>query len=372
MKNFLTSFSKLNYTKAKSFGQNLGQNLKKQVTNITSKSGRSTKNALAASLIGLASITAGGVLYATNSDRCEIQNCTYVDDTNTDTNELENELKYINPQLLAKGNGVDTTLIEPSELEILLDYGPLEGLPIRTVNQVRETIYSNFKNVDANSPNAKQEINNQIKNSQNFINGIAIDANSSISQFYTKDEIKYLYKFVSNAEILTQVDFAELQQYQKDVSITKALLRNSLSRIERNDYNRDKKMQEQVERSQKFVNRIVDGYKLRGKVIGNIDCNENLTKKEFMNLLDLSPLYGMKKDLAYKIIIEAVGDYKPYTLRDNSNEDDVQELNKEIMAKLSEVQQYINNKAMELNPNIIKFDPEQKTTTIIGFEDIKQ
>ena len=372
MKNFLTSFSKLNYTKAKSFGQNLEQNFKKQVTNITSKSGRSTKNALAASLIGLASITAGGVLYATNNDRCETQNCTYVDDTNTDTNELENELKYINPQLLAKGNGVDTTLIEPSELEILLDYGPLEGLPIRTVNQVRETIYSNLKNIEANDSDSKLEINNQIKNAQSFINGVAIDSYFSIRQFYTNDELEYLFNFVSGSEILNRINFTELRQYQEDLSMTKLLIRNSLSNIKRNDPICEEKVKKQVESSQKFIDRLVDNYKLQEKLIGNLDCNEQLTQKEFINLLDLSMLTGLEKNLAYTIIADAIGDYKPYTLRDNCNEDDVQELNKEIMAKLSEVQQYINNKAMELNPNIIKFDPEQKTTTIIGFEDIKQ
>lgn len=366
MKKFLSPFNKLNCGNVKIFGQNLGQKLKNQVTNITSKSSNTTKNALVASLISLASITAGGILYTGCNDTKEKQSYTYINDSTELDTELDKELERIpDPQMLAKVNGADSTLVEPNELDILLDYSPLEGLPLKTVTQIRETIYSNFKNVDANSSNAKQEINNQIKNAQSFINGVAIDSYFSIRQFYTKNELKHLYKHISGSEILNRIDFTELQKYQEDLSMTKFLIRNSLSNIERNDPKCEEKMQEQVEHSQKFVNRIVDGYKLRGKVIGNIDYNENLTKKEFMNLLDLSPLYGMKKNLAYKIIIEAVGDYKPYTLYDNSTENDVNKLNEKILSKLSEAQQYINDKAAELNTNIIKYDPEHKNTIII-------
>lgn len=84
----------------------------------------------------------------------------------------------------------------------------------------------------------------------------------------------------------------------------------SLDKIKRDDEDAFKKKEKAIEDAQRFVDGIVNKYKMRAKVSGNYNGDDVLSKSELATLLNTQSLMGLPDNIAFRIIAKALEDYK--------------------------------------------------------------
>lgn len=215
---------------------------------------------------------------------------------------------------LAKG-GKRNDYLERQEFEKLLDYSALEGMS----KSLRETIKINarsmFLPIDMNSPNAKEEILKQVKNAQHSINTVSEDLKKNPIKSYRQMYMEYAMNNITDKEILDNVDFSELEQYQYDMTMVRGLISMSRDEIRRNDADVAQKRQRAIDDAQAFVDGIVKKYKTRATVTGNYNGDEVLSKGELATLLNLECLNDLPEPVQYGIVAKVLQSYEPRDLR---------------------------------------------------------
>ena len=249
-------------------------------------------------------------------------------------------------KIIAKA-GKDSTVLERREFEGLLDYSQLEGLP----KSIRESMKINarigFTPVDMKKPNAEQELLKQLRASQRSINTQAENYKKNPPKSSRQLYYEYAMKYVTDREILDQVDFSELSIYQHDMTVLRHLIASSRDKIERNDMKAEEKKAKQIEDAQKLVNNIVQKYKMKAKVQGNYDGNDVLTKGELASTLDMSVLKGLPDEWQMRIIAKAVEQYKPMDVRYATDQRQVDRTNEKVDVEKEKAQKELDKWAVK-------------------------
>lgn len=315
---------------------------KETTENKTNKS----KNMLVGSLIALATIGTPTAFYIDDNGNYENLDNTEIVESMPEEQEI-----ICNPKALAKG-GENDSIVELNELMNLLNFDSTNGLPKSEIESLKTIAMANLTPVSANDEDAKEKITQQIQRVQEWIDSSANEykVNPPKSEFEKK--IEYNMKYVTDNEILSNVDVSELSKYQKDKTVLAALISGSRERIERSDADAIEKVEKQVEDAQKLVDAITDKYKRNAKIAGNTDFDNTLSKKELVNMLDLRSLEGLTKNEKTKILKSAIKGYKPvmFDVRDNS---DIKRTNKQLTQIVQNTQDKIDSQADALKRKAI-------------------
>ena len=262
---------------------------------------------------------------------------------------------------LAKG-GKDSTVLEAHEFRKLIDFTPLDGMSKSARTGVEISSTASFLPINMNDYKSKEEILNQVKNSQYIVNHVAEDYKKNPPKSYREMRADYVINNITPEEIMENVDFSELQHYQKDITITKGIISFSLENIKRDDIDAFKKKEKATERAQKFVDGIVNKYKIRAKVSGNYNGDEVLSKGELASLLDTQCLQGLPDEIAFRIIAKALEGYNPMDIRYVTDDKQVERTNEKVEENRQKAQEKLNEWAIKaqdyffpiLHPNEIR------------------
>lgn len=300
------------------------------------------KNFLLGSLIALASLSVPTITML-EMDNYEFENNrTHITMSNDYTDLKQPELEC-NPEAIAKG-GKNDSIVEIKEMMNLLNYDSLNGIPQHVAKDIVSSAMVSLTPINVNTKDAKSKIIEQIKNTQNWIDATAKEYKINPQSAY-QQILEYENKYISTNDVVDRVDFSEIMKYQKDLTVLKALIRNSTSRIERNDNDCAEKFEKEVEKAQNFVNKICAKYKLNSKVAGNGNYDGQLTKEEMINLLDLNSLDGLSIEKQQELLHKVTNSYKTIYFGDIRNNNHAKEINKQVQASLQTIQNSLDTQA---------------------------
>lgn len=327
---FKPTIPKYNYNDDKNIVDNKNPN------NKTNKN--KLKNALLGSLVALSAISIPAIEML---DKPNVETNNYY---TTYTPSQDTEI-MCNPELIAKG-GKNDSLVEISEFLNLLNFSAMEKLPPQKQKTIKMIASANYIPVNICDNNAKEKITEQIVRIQNIVDKtIENNINNPTKSHYQK-MLEHKLNYITSEEIIDNVDFSEILKYQKDISVLKAILRNSVQLIPRNDYNAYHKREKAINDAQNFVNNQVEQYKKYSKIAGNTDYNNYLSKKELINLLNLQSLEGIDKLTQKAIISKAIETYTPITFDNIQDDNKIKEKNQLIGTEVQKAQEIIDSEAL--------------------------
>lgn len=312
-------------------------------------------------LLALSSISVpiGGYLYINNQINKNSQLFEY--ENGYKSYSKEDSMIIENAEKVAKG-GKYSNVIEPEEFMKLLDYSKLNAFSKQTKESIKNSSKYLFEPIDLNTPNVEDQILNMVKTAQNSINKTAdaLKENPILSSRQVIED--YEKRFITDDEILDNVDMSGLKKYQKDLTLVRALINITRDKIERNDPNFEKKRKDAIKSAQSMVDNIVKSYKTKAKVTGNFDGDDILSKSEMANLLDIKCLEGLPEEIKVGILSKVLESYVPINLRFASEEPQIEIYNKQIKNNRQKIQEDLNNWALKaqkefwhlLHPNEVR------------------
>ena len=326
---------------------------------------RALRQLITGALIGASLLSAPIALDKLDNEDDYLFNCSprteYVIDNPQD------QLIYDCANVLAKG-GKDSTRLETKEFEQLIDYSKLNCIPHRATRETARIMTSAaYKPVDMNSPTAKKDLFSQIKSAQQAIDKIAEDYQKNPPKSYWEREIEYAQTYITDNEILDEVDFSELSLYQKDMTVLRSRIRMSNERIKRTDIDAEQKKQKQIEHAQRLVDSIVAKYKMKASVSGNYNADDEVSLGEFISLLNMQNLKDLPDEVRIGIIRKAVEQYKPVCARYATDKRQVDMANEKVEEARKKAQDILDRWAMKaqdelfpiLHPNEIRVRPRE-------------
>ncbi len=295
------------------------------------------RNTLLGSLVALASISIPTIEYL---DKPQVADINY-NITNRNNDKIE---VICNPELIAKG-GKNDSLVETREFLNLLNFDRMKSFPKSTQSGIEMVASAHYHPVMISDKNAKEKIIKQVEEIQKMVDTCIDNYIKNPDKTYEQKILEYQAKYISPVEIIDQVDFSEISKYQRNLSVLKAQLRNSVDRIERKDYYSNEKLQTAVNKAQKFVDELVEQCKKYGKIAGNTDYNNNLSKQELIDLLDHKSIDGLDKWTKRKIINKATDTYTPISFDNIKDENKIKEKNKQIGEEVQKAQYILDCEA---------------------------
>lgn len=297
------------------------------------------RNTLLGSLVALAAITIPTVQHLDKSTTSAQV------DYNITTQDKDKTEIICNPELIAKG-GKSDSIVETREFLNLLNFSAMDNLPKGTKSGIEMVASAHYQPVNIGDVNAKEKLIQQVQDIQEMVDKCIENSLKNPSKTYTQKMLEHKLKYITSEEIIDRVDFSEALKYQRDVSVLKALLRNSVPRIERKDYDSNERANNEVKKAQDFVNKLVEQYKLYGKIAGNSDYNNILSKSELVDLLNHQSLEGIDKWTKKEIISKATESYTPITFDKIKDENKIKEKNKIIGEEVQKAQDILDMEAL--------------------------
>lgn len=211
-------------------------------------------------------------------------------------------------------NGKDSTILEPQEFDMLIDYSKLNEIPKLTRENIKMLSKAGVLPIDTKSFGADEKILAMVKDVQYYVNSAAERWKENPPKSSMQNYYEYCMKYITDEEILENVDFSELLRYQSDITLVKHGINATRERIKRDDIDAYKKKQKAIENAQKVVDTIVARYNTRAKVSGNSDGNTTLTEVELLSLLNLENIEDLPYELKIGIVKKALEGYTPRNL----------------------------------------------------------
>lgn len=302
---------------------------------------RKARNMLVSSLMALATLALPISSNSSNKVEQDYMPTTIEANYNVPTEDTE---VTCNPKALARG-GEDDNVVELKELMGLINFASTEGLSQSEKESIEMVAMARLNQVNAFDPEAKNKINTQIAEVQGLVDKMAKEYKLNPPKTEDEQRMEYARKYITDREILSNVDFSELYRYQKDLTVVKALIAGSRGRIERlNNVDVNEEVDKQIQDAQKFVDCIVARYKKRAKVAGNTDFDNSLSQKELINLLDLRSLDGLPYAEQVNILRAAISGYKPQYFS-AENEEDIKRTNEELTKIVQNTQDKLDSQA---------------------------
>ena len=259
----------------------------------------------------------------------------------------EDDLKILEKaDSLAKG-GKQGNVLEAHEFCQLLDFSPLNTIPKLSREGAKIASTANFLPINMTKLDSEEEILKQVKTSQYMINRLAEGYEKNPPKTSQDQYMDYVINNITPDEILEKVDFSELEQYQKDLTITKGIMSFSLNKIRRDDEDAFKKKEKAIEDAQRFVDGIVNKYKMRAKVSGNYNGDDVLSKSELATLLNTQSLMGLPDNIAFRIIAKALEDDKPIETRYATDDRQVEITNEKVEESRQKAQEKLDEWAIK-------------------------
>ena len=205
--------------------ENNSENNTPDTTGKTNKS--HVRNALLGSLIALSSITVP--MIETESEN------KYINSNYNSYNTEETTKVICNPELIAKG-GKNDSMIEISEFLNLLNFSNMSNLPKNQQSTIRMIASAHYTPIDITKPQAKEKLIEQVNRIQAMVDKSIENHKENPYESHQEKLAKINREYITASELINQVDFSEIKKYKKDVSILKAILKNSIQRIPRKDF----------------------------------------------------------------------------------------------------------------------------------------
>lgn len=290
--------------------------------------------------------------------------------------ETEEEKPLITAANILALGGKDPYVLEYDEFKNLIDYSPLdcmEHFSTREGTKINATIQ--YKPVDMSSPHAKEDLLRQVRNIQSTINKLAEEYKKNPPKSFMQQQYEYARDYITDREILDEVDFSDLEYYQHDLTFVRHAINSTREKIRRNDIQAEEKKQKAIKNAQSFVNSIVHKYEMKASVTGNYNADDVLSKKELASLLNTQSLEGLPDELKYRIIVKALENYKPMDVRYATDERSVERTNRKVDEERQKAQQELDkwgNKAQRdfyplLHPNEIKVAPREMNPSLVSY-----
>lgn len=293
-------------------------------------------NALIGSLMGLSVLTIPTL---------EIIDGSGSNHYNNSTSYVEPKEEIIcNPEKLAQGCGDDDSTVELPEIMNLIDFSGMAQLPQSTQKAIQTVASAYVHPVNANDPDAKQKIIKQTQEIQRMVDKLIYDEVINPSKSPEEKLAEFRRNNITADDILEFVDFSELQKYQKDISVLKANLKNSIGYIPRKDYDSNERAEKAAQNAQHFVDKLTAQYKRYSKIAGNSDYDHTLSKEELISLLDQRSADGIDKKTKAKIIANATADYKTVMFRDIQDHQ-IKEMNEKVCEEIQKAQNKLDQEA---------------------------
>lgn len=322
----------------KNINNNIEEKNNSDIKETTENKTNKSKNMLVGSLIALATIGTPTAFYIDDNNNYENLDNTEIVESMPEEQEI-----FCNPKALARG-GEDDSVVELNELMNLLNFASADGLPESEIEALKTIAMANLTPIAANDTDAKEKITEQIQRVQDWIDNSANEYKINPPKSEYEKKIEYNMKYVTDNEILSNVDVSELSKYQKDKTVLAALISGSRERIERSDADVIEKIEKQVRDAQTLVDNITEKYKRNAKIAGNTDFDNTLSKKELVNMLDLRSLDGLSAQERTKILKSAIKGYKP-VMFDVKNNADIKTTNKQLTQIVQNTQDKIDTQA---------------------------
>ena len=295
------------------------------------------KNALVGSLMGLATIGLPTLTIIDAADRKSFYNY------NRHAEPIE-EVITCNPEKLAQGCGDDDSLVELDEIMNLIDFSGMAQLPEGTKKAILTVASAHVQPVYANDPDAKEKIIKQTQEIQQMVDKLIYKEVVNPDPTVEERLAEYRRNNITADDLFEFIDFSELQKYQKDISVLKAGLRNTIGYIPRKDFDSNERAEQAVENAQKFVDELTAKYKRYSKIAGNSDYDHILSKEELIGLLDQRSADGIDKKTKARILANATAGYKTIMFRD-INDAQIKETNEKVCEEIQKAQDKFDNQA---------------------------
>ena len=293
-------------------------------------------NALIGSLMGLSVLTIPTL---------EIIDGSGSNHYNNSTSYVEPKEEIIcNPEKLAQGCGDDDSLVELKEIMNLIDFSGMAQLPEGTKKAILTVASAHVQPVYANDPDAKEKIIKQTQEIQQMVDKLIYKEVVNPDPTVEERLAEYRRNNITADDLFEFIDFSELQKYQKDISVLKAGLRNTIGYIPRKDFDSNERAEQAVENAQKFVDELTAKYKRYSKIAGNSDYDHILNKEELIGLLDQRSADGIDKKTKARILANATAGYKTIMFRD-INDAQIKETNEKVCEEIQKAQDKFDNQA---------------------------
>lgn len=296
------------------------------------------RNILIGSLMALATISVPTIEYLDTPKKVAIDNQL--------TPEKEKTEIICNPELIAKG-GKDDNMVEIQEFLNLLNFSGMENLPQSTQSAIEMIASAHYQPVLVSDEHAKEKLISQVEEIQKMVDKCIENSIKNPSKTYEQKLLDYQSKYISSVDIIDQVDFSEISKYQKDITVLKALLRNSVKPIRRDAFDCYDQEQKAINQAQISVNKLVEQHKKYAKIAGNTDYNNNLSTPELIELLDKGSLKGIDKKTKKEIINKATTQYKTIIFDEIQDKEEIKETNKRICEEIQKAQNILDAEALK-------------------------
>ena len=264
---------------------------------------------------------------------------------NNSTSYVEPKEEIIcNPEKLAQGCGDDDSLVELKEIMNLIDFSGMAQLPEGTKKAILTVASAHVQPVYANDPDAKEKIIKQTQEIQQMVDKLIYKEVVNPDPTVEERLAEYRRNNITADDLFEFIDFSELQKYQKDISVLKAGLRNTIGYIPRKDFDSNERAEQAVENAQKFVDELTAKYKRYSKIAGNSDYDHILSKEELIGLLDQRSADGIDKKTKARILANATAGYKTIMFRD-INDAQIKETNEKVCEEIQKAQDKFDNQA---------------------------
>lgn len=297
-----------------------------------------TKNAIIGSLMALSALTLGG-LEVMDNDKYDFSG------KSPAVSVQEDPYKDIicNPEAIAKG-GDDDNIVELQEFMNMLDYASLEGLPESTKKAVKTVVSARINPVFIGKGDDKKKIIEQIQKSQEMLDRYAEEWKFNPPKSPDAILAEYEREFITSSDILYRLDFSELRKYTDSDDLVLASIIGSVPKIRRDDEDAYEKVEQEVEKAQKYIDKKTKEYKAYSKVIGNDDNSASLSTIEFSKLL-LPSFDGLTPEQQKTAIRKSLAVYKPIRFMNITSEDEIKEVNKKIGEAIQKSQNVLDAEA---------------------------
>lgn len=300
------------------------------------------RNLLVSSLMALATLAMP--LSSTSSNKMEQDYIPNQAEKSYNIPDEGSEEIFCNPKALARG-GENDSVVEIKELMGLINFDSTKGLPENQRESIEMVAMARLNQVNAFDPEARNKINTQIAEVQRVVDKMAKEYKEHPLKTEDEQRMEYAKKYITDNEILSNVDFSELYRYQKDLTVVKALIAGSRGRIERlNNIDVNDEIDKQVLDAQRFVDCIVSRYKKRAKVAGNTDFDNTFSQKELINMLDLRSLEGLPYEEQVRVLKGAISGYKPQYFSADT-EEAIKRTNAELTQIIQDTQDKLDSQA---------------------------
>lgn len=284
-----------------------------------------TRNMLLASLMALATLTS--LPFVTGSD---------------DSPRVNEDNKILETGL--QNNKSIGDYENTQKLMGLINFDSMNGLSETQKKSIEMLTIARLNEINALNPESKSMMKSQVNAVQRMVDKMS--SNYKDKYLSPEDQIRMemAMKFVTDDEILDNIDFSELSKYQNDLTVLKALIAGSRERIRREDPESEGKVIQQVKDGQTLVNIITTKYKQRAKVAGNTDGDNSLSLKELLQMLNLSSLDGLSSEEQMNILRGALSNYKTQYFS-TDNDDEIKRSNEELTKVVQDAQDKIDSQA---------------------------